>query len=82
MLKVYDNLLNYDATIAKDLFNGLNHPWEVLPLLKDYIIKLISNTNHKLIISNKDLAKRKHRWSALPNNTNQSNFEKILRAKN
>lgn len=41
MLKVYDNLLNYNATIAKDLFDGLNHPWEVLPLIKDYILKLI-----------------------------------------
>ena len=43
MLKVYDNLLNYEATIAKDLFRDVNHPWEVLPLIKDYIIKLISN---------------------------------------
>lgn len=43
MLKVYDNLLNYDATIAKALFDGLNHPWEVLPLIKDYILKLIPN---------------------------------------
>ena len=49
MLKVYDNLLNYDATKAKDLFDGLNHPWEVLPLIKDYILKLIPNLGEEYL---------------------------------
>ena len=49
MLKVYDNLLNLDATIAKGIFDDVKHPWEVLPLIKDYIIKLIANLNDEYI---------------------------------
>ncbi|HJJ04361.1 MAG TPA: UDP-N-acetylglucosamine pyrophosphorylase [Clostridiaceae bacterium] len=34
------NLYNLDETIAKDIFNGCEYPWEVLPKIKDFIIKL------------------------------------------
>lgn len=40
MLKKYENLLNLDATIAKELFNSAQYPWEVLPLIKDFILKI------------------------------------------
>ena len=40
MLKKYENLLNLDATIAKELFDEVNYPWEVLPLIKDFILKV------------------------------------------
>ena len=40
MLKKYNDLLNLDATIAKDLFERVEHPWEVLPLIKNYIFLL------------------------------------------
>ena len=40
MLKKYENLLNLDATIAKELFDGVDYPWEVLPLIKDFILKM------------------------------------------
>ncbi|MBO5121448.1 MAG: UDP-N-acetylglucosamine pyrophosphorylase [Bacilli bacterium] len=43
MLKKYNDLLNLDATIAKDLFERVEHPWEVLPLIKNYILELIPN---------------------------------------
>ncbi len=43
MLKKYKGLLNTEATIAKELFESVNHPWEVLPLIKDLILKLIPN---------------------------------------
>lgn len=43
MLKRYDKLFNLDATIAKDLFNDIDHPWEVLPKIKDFILGLIPN---------------------------------------
>lgn len=33
-------LYSLDKTIAADLFDGHTHPWEILPLLKEYIIKL------------------------------------------
>lgn len=33
-------LYTLEETIAKDLFEGLTYPWEVLPLIKDFIIKL------------------------------------------
>lgn len=41
MLKKYNELLNLDATIAKDLFEKSNHPWEVLPLIKQFILDII-----------------------------------------
>ena len=34
------NLYNLDETIAKEIFNGCEYPWEVLPKIKDYIITL------------------------------------------
>lgn len=41
MLKKYSELLNLEATIAKDLFNKVDHPWEVLPLIKGFILEII-----------------------------------------
>ena len=37
--KILD-LLNLDETIAKDIFNDSIYPWEILPQIKDFIIKL------------------------------------------
>ena len=34
------DLYNLDETIAASLFDGLKYPWEALPLIHDYIIKL------------------------------------------
>ncbi|MBO6192628.1 MAG: UDP-N-acetylglucosamine pyrophosphorylase, partial [Clostridiales bacterium] len=34
------NLYNLDETIAKDIFEGCTYPWEVLPKIKDFILKL------------------------------------------
>lgn len=34
------NLLNLDETIAKELFKGIEYPWEVLPKIGEFIIKL------------------------------------------
>lgn len=34
------NLFNLDETIAKDIFQGVTYPWEVLPKIKDFIIQL------------------------------------------
>lgn len=33
-------LLSLDKTIAADIFEGIENVWEVLPLIKDFIIKL------------------------------------------
>lgn len=33
-------LYDLEQTIAADIFEGHTYPWEVLPLIKDYIIKL------------------------------------------
>lgn len=33
-------LYTLEETIAKDLFDGLTYPWEALPLIKDFIVKL------------------------------------------
>ncbi|MBR5308857.1 MAG: UDP-N-acetylglucosamine pyrophosphorylase [Clostridia bacterium] len=34
------DLFDIEKTIAKDIFNGITYPWEVLPLIKDFIPKL------------------------------------------
>ena len=34
------NLYNLDETIAKDIFEGCIYPWEVLPEIGDFIVKL------------------------------------------
>ena len=39
MLKV-DSLLNLDETIAKDIFSNIIYPWEALPLIGEFILKL------------------------------------------
>lgn len=41
------NLYNLDETIAKDIFNGCVYPWEVLPKIKDFIIKLGETLSEK-----------------------------------
>ena len=42
MLKEFTiaNLLDLGETIAKDLFEGKTYPWEVLPEIGDFIVKL------------------------------------------
>lgn len=34
------NLYNLNETIAKDIFDGVTYPWEVLPKIEEFIIKL------------------------------------------
>lgn len=41
MIKKYENMLNMNATITKKLFDRVDYPWEVLPLIKDYILEII-----------------------------------------
>ncbi|MCR4741225.1 MAG: UDP-N-acetylglucosamine pyrophosphorylase [Lachnospiraceae bacterium] len=43
-IKITD-LYDLNETIAKDIFEGITYPWEALPLIKDFIIKL-GNTLH------------------------------------
>lgn len=41
MIRKYDELFDLEKTIAKDLFERVDNPWEVLPLIKDYILEII-----------------------------------------
>jgi len=34
------NMLDLNKTIAADVFEGHEYPWEILPLIKDYILEL------------------------------------------
>ena len=34
------HLFNLDETIAKEIFEGVTYPWEVLPKIKDFILQL------------------------------------------
>lgn len=42
MIKKYEKMLNMDATITKKLFDRVDYPWEVLPLISNYILEIIS----------------------------------------
>lgn len=55
MLKQYNELLNLDATIAKDLFVNINHPWEVLPMIKEYILNIIPTLGKEYIKISEDV---------------------------
>ena len=33
-----ENLYNLDQTIAKDIFEGVTYPWEVLPKIEEFIM--------------------------------------------
>ncbi len=35
-----ENMYDLNETIAKDLFEGKTYPWEILPLIHDYILNL------------------------------------------
>jgi len=39
-IPVIHELFDTDKTIAKDLFEGHSYPWEVLPLISDFIVAL------------------------------------------
>lgn len=39
------NLYNLDETIAKDIFDGVTYPWEVLTKIEEFIIKLGKTLN-------------------------------------
>lgn len=41
MIKKYEKMLNMDATITKKLFDRVDYPWEVLPLISNYILEII-----------------------------------------
>ena len=49
---MYNNLFNLNATIAKNLFEECNYPWEALPLIKEYILQLIPNLGEEYITIN------------------------------
>lgn len=40
-----DSLLDFSKTLANDIFNGLNYPWEALPLISDFILSLGDKLN-------------------------------------
>lgn len=40
-----ENLFDLNETIAKDIFNGVIYPWEVLPKISDFIIQLGNTLN-------------------------------------
>ena len=35
-----ESILNLEETISKDIFNGLDFPWEALPKIEEFIKKL------------------------------------------
>ena len=47
MMTIHD-LYSLEETIAADLFEGATYPWELLPKIKDYIIKLGDSLNPEI----------------------------------
>lgn len=41
MIRKYDELFDLEKTIAKDLFERVDNPWEALQSIKDYILEII-----------------------------------------
>ncbi len=41
MIRKYAELFDLEKTIAKGLFERVDNPWEVLPLIKNYILEII-----------------------------------------
>ena len=42
------SLMDLDKTIAKEIFDDVTYPWEVLPLIHDYVIKLGNTLSEEL----------------------------------
>lgn len=40
-----ENLYDLNETIAKDLFDGKTYPWELLPLIREFVVKLGNTLN-------------------------------------
>ena len=55
MIRKYDELFNLEKTIAKDLFERVDNPWEVLPSIKDYILEIISSLGEDYIKLKEDV---------------------------
>ena len=34
------NMYDLNETIAKDIFEGVTYPWEILPKISEFIVKL------------------------------------------
>lgn len=39
----YENFFDVSKTIAKDIFSDVFYPWEILPMIKDFIVKISEN---------------------------------------
>ena len=39
----YKNFLDISKTIAGDIFKNVFYPWEILPMIKDFIVKIGEN---------------------------------------
>lgn len=39
----YKNFLDISKTIAEDIFKNVFYPWEILPMIKDFIVKIGEN---------------------------------------
>ena len=44
------NLINLDETIAKEIFQEVIYPWEVLPKIKDFIIELGNKLDENVFV--------------------------------
>lgn len=55
MKNIYKDMLNLDATVSKELFDAVEHPWEVLPNIKDFILELIKNLDNEYIKLEQDV---------------------------
>lgn len=55
MIRKYDELFDLEKKIVKDLFERVDNPWEVLPLIKDYILEIIPSLGSDYIKLKEDV---------------------------
>ena len=50
-----ENLYTLNETIAKELFEGITYPWEILPKIGEFILKLGSTLSEEEYEKNIDI---------------------------
>ena len=55
MNKKYNNIFNLNYTIAKDIFENINYPWEVLSNIKSFITELGKTLDESYVKTGEDI---------------------------
>ena len=74
-------LYNLEETIAKDIFEGVTYPWEVLPKISGFIVELgntISEEEYEKVVERVKFLRERRRHRRQRQKNNQKNYSKPL----